>query len=217
MSTVNTAKKSGVNIVLVAQKRVVAGKRGAARVREQQRIPAVVYGRSEPVSISIDEQDFGHQFHHVSENVLIDLQIADDTRHVIIKDYDANPITGRILHLDFLEIEKGKMLRTHIAVVPVGTSIGVRSGGVYEQPAHEIEIECLPKDMPQQLEMDITDVGIGDSINVSDLQLPEGVSALSNSEMTLCHVATVRVLQVESEGADDSDIEDDDGADGAEE
>lgn len=206
MSTV--VKKTGAVIALAAEMREVAGKRGAARVRKQGRIPAVVYGRTAPISISIDEREFKRQFHHVSENTLIDLALKTDTRHVIVKDYSMNPITERVLHLDFLEIEKGKMLRTHIPVVPVGISVGVRAGGVLEQPAHEVEIECLPKDLPQQIEMDITALEVSDSIHVSDLAIPQGVHILSNAEMVLCHVATIRLLKTEEAAEMDDGTED---------
>lgn len=205
----STEKSNSVVIALAAEIREVAGKRGAKRVREAKRIPAIVYGRTTPVAVSVDEREFARQFHRVSENTLIDLDLKGDVRHVIIKDYSMNPITERILHLDFLEIEKGKMLRTHIPVVPVGTSIGARSGGVFEQPAHEIEIDCLPKDMPRQIEMDVSDLNVGDSLHVSDLVIPDGVQVLSNPDMMLCHVATIRILKTD-EAADEDETPDTD-------
>lgn len=204
-----TTSTENTVLSLTAEERQPRGTRAAQRIRAQGRIPAIVYGRTKALPISIDAKEFAHLFTHVSENVLIDLTLPRGTRHVIVKDYSTNVLTGEMVHLDFLEVRKGKMLRTHTPVVPVGISTGVRSGGVFEQPAHEIEIECIPQNLPQKIEMDITDLQVGDSFHVSDLLLPQGVTVLSNPEMVLCHVAAVRITPTEEDVAepDSEDID----------
>lgn len=197
-----TTSTENTVLSLTAEERQPNGTRAVRRLRAQGRIPAIVYGRTKALPISIDAKEFSHLFTHVSENVLIDLTLPRGTRHVIVKDYSTNVLTGEMVHLDFLEVRKGKVLRTHTPVVPVGISTGVRSGGVFEQPAHEIEIECIPKNLPQQIEMDITELQVGDSFHVSDLVLPKGVAVLSNPEMVLCHVAAVRITPIEEDAAE---------------
>ena len=204
-STISTVRKKVIS--LTAQERKASNKRAVRRLRAEGRVPAIIYGRSAPLAVSIDGVEFSHAFRHVSENTLIDVAIGKEVRHVIVKDYSMDTLRGNIIHLDFLEIEKGKALRTHIPLAVAGSSIGVRSGGVFEQPAHEVEIECLPRDMPETIEMDISNLQIGESFHVSDLQPIKGVRVLSNPDMVLCHVATVRAIQVEEPSDEETEAD----------
>lgn len=221
-STVSKVSKKQLATSLLAEKREVGKKNAARRLRASGRIPAIVYGGRAPFPVSIDADEFTRAFRHVSENTLIDLKVQKATHHVIVKDYSTETLTGAVTHLDFFEIKAGKALKTHISVIVIGSSAGVRSGGVFEQPMHEIEIECLPKDMPENLEMDITNMEIGESFHVSELSLPDGVRVLSNPDTVLCHVAAMRTMQVEDPSTAsvddaDADADDDADADGAEE
>jgi len=184
------------SIVLHAEKRAELKKRATGHLRAMKRIPAVMYGVQAPLPISIDSTEFHHAFRHISENTVIDIKIGSSVRHAIIKDYAMEPLRGEIIHLDFLEIKKGKLLKTHVPLVATGSAVGVRSGGIFEQPLHEIEVECLPKDLPEKIEVDVSALDIGQSLRVSDLSLPVGTHVLTHAEVVLFHIATVRAVQV---------------------
>ena len=195
MKSSTSAKKTPV--ILQAQLRQHMKKRANYRLRAAGRIPAIVYGVHDPLPISIDLQEFNHAFRHISENTLIDIKMDNTVRHVLIKDYSIETLSGKVIHLDFLEVEKGKLLKTHIPLVAVGSAVGSRSGGVFEQATHEIEIECLLKDIPDKIEVNIDHLEIGQSIRISDLSLPKGVRSSAGSDIILCHVTAVRASQVE--------------------
>ena len=192
-------------IILECSKRVAVGSRAAVKLRAAGNIPAILYGYSKAQSVQVNNEQFRRAFRTISENVVIDLNVEGKHHHAIIKEYSVNPLTGEIIHLDFFEIERGKVLKTHVRIHTTGSSQGVRQGGVLEQPIHELEIECLPKDLPQDITVDITKLDIGDSIRVNEITLPEGVKVLSNAEQVLVHVDSPRVeVTTETEQADDT-------------
>jgi large subunit ribosomal protein L25 len=119
--------------------------------------------------------------------------------NVLIKDYQENVLKGEVTHIDFVEIVAGHALKTHIPVHLTGSAIGVREGGLLEQPLHEIEIECLPKDLPHDITIDISEIKIGDSIHLSEIALPKGVKALTNPETVIVSVAGVKAEVVATE------------------
>lgn len=169
------------------------------RLRSSGRIPAVVYGHQGPSSLSVDAVEFGAQVKSLSESGIVALKVGDDTRDVIIKDYQMDYITGKILHLDFLEIEKNKAFRTHVPVHIHGSAPGVREGGVLEHSLYDLEIECLPKDLPEEINVDISTLESGHSIHVSDLNIPDGVRVLTSEDQTVVSVTFQKVVEVEEE------------------
>lgn len=180
-------------------------KKGAARrLRRSGSIPAIVYGHGEPTAISIDAREFGTKFRHISESTIITLDAGEQKFEVLIKDYQEDVINGRILHIDFYEIEAGKAVRTHIPVHIEGSPKGVREGGILEHPLYELEIECLPKDLPEDLKVDVSELEIGDSLHIADLQPPEGVTILSNPDQVVALVSMPRV-EVEPEAAEEEE------------
>lgn len=175
----------------------------ARRLRREGKIPAVIYGHREPQPVTIDAVQFSRTFRVISESQIFTLTVGDQSYEVLIKDYQEDILTGRVEHIDFFEFEAGKVLRTRISIHLVGASAGVREGGILEQPLHEIDVECLPKDIPQFFEVDISALGIGDSVHVSDLTAPEGVRILSGDDQTIVLVAAQRAeVVVEEEEAE---------------
>jgi large subunit ribosomal protein L25 len=182
-------------------------KSGAARrLRRAGKIPAVVYGHRDPVPVTIDALEFIREFKVISESQIIQLSVDGENYDVLIKDYQEDILTGALEHIDFFEIEAGKALRTHISVHVHGSPIGVREGGILEQPLYEVEIECLPKDIPDRFEVDVTELGIGDSIHVSDLVAPEGVKILTSEENVIALVAMAR-MEVVEEAEEEEELE----------
>ena len=164
----------------------------ARRLRREGKIPGIIYGHNEPIAVTLDARDFNTALKVISESQIIQLHVGDQTYDVLIKDYQEDILTGRIEHLDFFEIEAGVALRTHISIHLEGTPQGVREGGILSQPLHDVEIECLPKDIPDAYQIDISGLAIGDSVHVSDLPEVEGVNLLSSEEMVIALVTMPR-------------------------
>lgn len=166
-------------------------KGSAGRLRREGKIPAIVYGRGEPTPIAVDAREFGNKFHTVSESTIITLQADGKSFDVLVKDYQSDIMSGKILHIDFFEVESGKALRARVALHLVGTPIGVREGGVLEHLMHDVEVECLPKDLPAGIDVDVAAVKTGFSLHVGDIVFPEGVKPITPADqvvMTVTHV-----------------------------
>lgn len=171
-------------------------KRENRRLRREGKIPAVIYGKTDSQDIIIDEREFNTKFPVISESIIINLKSDSSEHNVLIKDYQENIITGRVQHIDFYEIERGKILRTHAPVHLKGTSIGVREGGVLETLTHELEVECLPKDLPKEILIDISALEVGDSIHVRDIEPLAGVRIITSQDQAICIVEHRRVEEV---------------------
>lgn len=181
-------------------------KTGAARrLRRAGKIPAVIYGHREPVPVTIDGLEFIREFKIITESQIIKLTVGDETYDVLIKDYQEDILTGDVEHIDFFEIEAGKTLRTHIGIHLNGSAIGSREGGILEQQLYEVEIECLPQDIPDAFQIDVSELAVGDSMHVSDLEAPEGVTILTSEDNVIALVAMPR-LEVEPE-AEEEELE----------
>ena len=170
---------------LIGSVRTALKKAKTRKLRRMGKIPAVVYGHTAPQQIYIDENEFNKKFHVISENIIIKLTTDGTSRDVLVKDFQEDPISKRILHIDFYEIEKGKILRTHVPIHFEGTPEGVKLGGIIEVLLHELEVECLPKDLPETISHDITELTVGDSIHVSELRTPEGIRILNSPDQVV--------------------------------
>jgi len=173
------------------------GRKGPNRqLRRSGKIPAVIYGHTQPLSVAVDEREFKTKFHRISENTIIQLNGDQKPHDVLVRDWQADVLTGRVIHLDFYEIDKDKVLHTRVPVLLEGNSVGVREGGVLESLLHELDVECLPGDIPEQLRIDISELAIGDSLHVGDIALPPGVKVLNPKEAMLCLVSQKRAEEV---------------------
>jgi large subunit ribosomal protein L25 len=160
----------------------------SGRLRRTGKIPSVIYGQNEPVAIVVDEHEFNTKFKIVSESTIITLQSDQNSYDVLVKDYQEDILKGKIIHIDFYEVEKGKLLKTHLPVHFSGTPVGVKEGGLLETVTHVLEIECLPKDLPSEVVIDINDLEVGHSLHVSDVPAIEGVKYLAADEQVICTI-----------------------------
>ena len=177
---------------LSASARLELKKGASGRLRRAGKIPAVIYGHSGTEPIAIDAREFGKKFKRISENTIINLQLEKKAVDVLVKEFQEDILQGSITHIDFYEIERGKVLRTHIPVHTIGAAAGVREGGILEVLMHDIEVECLPKDIPEVIEIDIADLDIGSSLHLSDVSPPEGVKFLIPDDSVLATVTSPR-------------------------
>ncbi|MDR0629896.1 MAG: 50S ribosomal protein L25 [Treponema sp.] len=182
-------------VVLTAQNRTVTGSGAARRIRRTGRIPGVLYGRSgQARAIDVDAQEFVKSIKHISESTIVTVEIEGTAYNAFVKDTQRNIQDGTVLHVDFYEVESGVMLRAKVSVHIHGNPVGVREGGTLELPLHEIEVECLPKDLPQRIAVDVSDLKLNQSIHVRDLALGEGVRIISGADQV---VALVKFAKAE--------------------
>lgn len=188
-------------VALKAEKRTETGKNINRRLRQSGMIPAILYGGKEVSPLAINALDFEHAFKHISENVLINLEIkGGEKREVLIKGYQREKVKGALIHIDFLEIIKGKKLHTRIPVRLDGMPIGVKiAGGMLEHLCHDLQVECLPKDMPEEIRIDVSGLDVGDAVHAKDLGLPEGVHSLESPETVVAMVTGKQAELLEEE------------------
>jgi large subunit ribosomal protein L25 len=186
--------------VLNARTRTETGKGAAKRLRAAKRLPAVMYdGAGKSVMIDIDEKEFSKLFHLITESTLIDVKL-DASRDIIafVKDVQYDIIADKVNHIDFYEVDPAKTLRTKILLKLSGSPEGVRMGGVLETGTTEIEVECLPKNLPERIIVDVSNLELNHSIHVKDLKVGEGVKILTDSHNT---VATLKFTKSETPAA----------------
>jgi large subunit ribosomal protein L25 len=180
-------------IELNVDKRSTLGKNEARRERATGKIPAVLYGSKKPtIPISVDRKALTDAFRGGGgENAIFLLKLAgtDQARHVMIKELQQDPVSRKALHIDFLRIEMTEKIRVKVSVEVVGVAAGVKTeGGILDFVTREIEVECLPGDIPKHILVDVTALVIGDAIRVSQLSPPDGVTIVEDPEKVVVHV-----------------------------
>jgi large subunit ribosomal protein L25 len=191
--------------VLEAIKRDTRGKNEARRVRAAGKIPAVVYGdKSEAAVISVDPKTLLRILHSESGvNTLISLKFEGegDTR-VLVRDYQVDPVTQRPLHVDFYRIAMDKLLRVTVPIMLKGEPKGVKAqGGVLDFVNRDIEVECLPADIPEHIDIDVADLLINQGIRVRDLPENAKWKPVTDGDAMIVHVVTPKVEAVEEPAA----------------
>jgi large subunit ribosomal protein L25 len=142
----------------------------------------------------VDAQEFVKSIKNISESTIVTVEIEGTSYNAFVKDTQRTIQDGTVLHVDFYEVESGVMFRAKVSVHIHGNPVGVREGGTLESPLHEIEVECLPKDLPQRIEVDVSELKINQSIHVRDLALGEGVRIISGADQV---VALVKFAKAE--------------------
>lgn len=161
------------------------------RLRNQGWIPGVLYGGgNDGTPLSVEEKALKHALGHERGNVLLELTFEgkDKAHSAILKEYQNDPRSGSLLHVDFLEVRMDQPIESTVHIELTGTAQGVRDGGILDHGLRELHIRCLPTVMPSQVEVDVAALNIGDSVRVSDVTAPEGVEILDDPDT---HVAGV--------------------------
>jgi large subunit ribosomal protein L25 len=182
---------------LAATARSTTGKGAARTMRRAGRVPGIVYGHARaPQSLALDNHELGRLLEHISaENTVVELIVDGKSSRTLIREIQRHPFRRQILHVDFQELVAGEKVTVRIPIVLVGTAAGVRvDGGVLDQTLRDLEIEVDPVNIPNHIDVDITDVLIGQSIHVRDLVLPPGVESLTDMDTTVCVCAAPRAV-----------------------
>jgi large subunit ribosomal protein L25 len=172
-------------------------KNAARRVRVKGRIPAVVYGAAEPaVAIEVDPKQISRILHSdAGYNSIFDLEISGSTAKTkaMIVDWQYEPIKGSLLHIDLKRIALDKAIRVEVPIQLVGVATGVKNqGGILDQVLREIQIECLPGDIPSHIDVDVTNMAFGDVLRVADLPHSDKLKFLVDEDATVAHVTAVK-------------------------
>lgn len=195
---------------LKAETRESTGSGPARRLRRDGWVPAVVYGHGEESRIlKVRERELRRLLESISvDNTLVDLEVEDDgARKVLIREVQTHPWKPRLLHVDFFHIQEDEEIRVSIPIRFVGTPEGVsEDGGILQTNRDAIEIECLPSEIPEFFELDVSQLEIGDSLHVADLNTG-GVRPLEDLDATLCVVVPPTVIQVEEEEPEAAELE----------
>ena len=185
---------------ITAQPRLTTGRSAVNKIKQQGLVPAVVYGgKDQPVSLSINAREITTLLAHAtSEHFLVDLEIDNagekTSRLALIQEVQHHPIRGDVLHVDFHAVNVNEAIHAEIPVETVGEATGVKNyGGVLELALHALEVECLPKDLPEIITIDVSALGVGDAIHVKDVSLPAGVTARADGDLTVVRVAAPKV------------------------
>ena len=182
-------------LTLAARVRKSKGKGAARKLRNNNQMPAIFYGpKTEPVMLAVDYPELMRVLkENRGENIILDLQVQSDqgteTRKVMIKDLLMDPIKSIYLHADFCEISMDKEIRVNIPVRLIGTPVGVTEGGVLQHIRRELSISCLPDKLIDSLDLDVSTLNIGDSVHISDIQFPEGMTSSEEEHITIAVVA----------------------------
>jgi large subunit ribosomal protein L25 len=180
-------------VVLLARNRQGSGSGAARKIRRSGRIPAVLYGRSgKSINIDLDALEFVNGAKNISESTIVKVEVDGQSYDAFVKDTQRNILDGNILHVDFYEVESGVALRAKVSIQLKGNALGVREGGILEFPHHEIEVECLPKDLPERIELDISSLGVNQSIHVRDIPLAGSIRVISSTDQVVALVKYAR-------------------------
>ena len=193
---------------LKANTRQPAGKGGARNVRALSKVPAVVYGGGGSVlHVAVDSRQFAVVVHgRGGEHAIVQLEMEDQpdlNTPALVKDVQHDPIRGHILHADFLRIRLDERIVTSVPVHVEGHAAGVIEGGVIDHHLREVEVECLALDVPEELVVDVTELNMGDSIHVGQLEAPDNVQILTPEERTVVSVLAPRVVKEEAAEAEE--------------
>lgn len=188
--------------ILKAKKREMGTKGAINQLRKDGFVPGVYYSKGkDQITFSVEEVVL-NKLVFTSETNIIQLSIDDEESiGCIIKDVQFDPVTDKVVHIDMLGITLGQVMQVEIPINFIGSAIGVQEGGILQEQLHKLEIECLPRNIPQNLEVDVTELNIGDSIHVRELEY-ENVKILTNEEATVVSVAQPRLEEEEEEEVD---------------
>lgn len=190
---------------LKAHSRKRSGSGALNSLRREGLIPAVVYGKGlENVNIRLNRKDVEHVLNNtVSKQILVDLTIEDlnETKLALIQDVQHDPLTGNILHVDFHAIREDEFIHASVPLHLTGEAAGAKAGGLVELLVHNLNINCLPKDLPERIDVDITELQIGSSLHVKELKLPEGITTKLGGDVVVVRVSAPKVVEITAPSA----------------
>ena len=190
-------------ISLAASARTLTKTTGSKKVRQGGGLPGVIYGNGDAQSIEIEAKQFGKAAKSTeAKNFLVELDIEGKKSMALVQDVQKNPLTNLFIHVDFKRLTKDSVVTAQVPLRPVGTPEGVKQGGVMQTSMHTITLKGSPLDIPESLEPDVSDLDVGQSLHLEDIDLPKGVVAIGSPKALVIAVATSRMqMMAEAEEA----------------
>ena len=187
------------------KKRSLEGTSASRRMRRAGSLPGIVYGiDSNPLSVELETHVVEQVLHHhASETILVDIDLeGEGAVSVLIKDVQRHPVSGALVHVDLQRVAANQTLQVEVSLELEGEPEGVKVGGLLDHVMHTILVECLPGDLPEMVNVDVSELEIGSSIHVSDLKLGSKITVLSDADAVVAGVSAPRVVQEEDEDGD---------------
>ena len=199
-------------IPISIERRHNVGKGFARRTRMAGRIPGVVYGPEiDPISVEVEEHAFRTSMKTASSSSILNLNLDGKETKAVVRDIQRDPITNRVIHVDFHAISMNRPINVSIPIHFTGSPIGVKvDGGIMQTTMRELEISCLPANIPDQIEIDVSELGIGDSIHVGALEL-ENVNILVELQRTIVVISAPTIIKAETTAEDEEALEGEEG------
>jgi large subunit ribosomal protein L25 len=189
-------------VSLKAARRTAMGRNAVKQVKAAQAVPGILYGSGvEPTPLQVERRAIDTLLAHaVGENILVNLEIEDGGksggRLALINEVQHHPVSHTVLHVDFQAVSMNETLVAEVVIEPTGEAAGVKTGGgLLEQSLRSIEVECLPKDLPERIRVDVSSLGLGAALHVSDLPVLPGVKYLADGEVTVLLVSEPKVSE----------------------
>ena len=183
---------------LSVTKRSQAGSSAAGRLRRQGLVPAVLYGRGvDPIALAVDAKAM-RELLHGGHNVVVRLSVengGEEPPTVMMREIQRHPLTGALLNVDFQRISLTEKVQAQVSVTLVGEAPGLKQGGVLDHVLREVEVEALPTDLSEQIELDVSHLRVGESLHVSDLVAPAGVAILANATDVVVSMFVPRAVE----------------------
>ena len=170
------------NVTLQANERGERGKNAARRLRASGMTPAILYGDGESTSLSVETRTLDYTLTHFGDNALYNIDLGSGNSTARVVDAHRDPVSGLLVHVDFAPVNMREKIEVTVPLTVVGEAAGSDEGGVLQQVAYEIQVETLPGDIPQEITLDVTPLGMNENLTLGDLTLPEGIVLLSDPE-----------------------------------
>lgn len=189
-------------IILKAETRTELGKGGARGLRREDMLPAIIYSGGKSTPIKLHRKEIVRLISSgVGEHALINIELTggkskQGTHPSLIKEYQADPVTNELLHVDFLEISLKKKIKINTPIILTKDPASIKLGGILQHHLREVQIECLPTQIPDGIEVDAESVGIGQSLHVSDIQPPENIKILTDPQEVILLVTAPVIEEV---------------------
>jgi len=186
------------SVALKAYPRSQVQRAEVTKLRRAGRVPATIYGRqAKPQNLEVGFDEITDLLHHsASENLLVDLAVENDARSkrlALVQDVQHHPLSGKVLHVDLHEVAEDEKVTVQVPIETVGEAAGVKTGGgTLEHVMHKLKVRCLPKDLPEQIIIDVTALEIGKSVHIGEVKAPEGVEILGEKSRAVVAVAAPR-------------------------
>ena len=174
-------------VKLTAERRTAIGRSAVRKLKASGSVPAIMYGsKDKPEALQVSKRDINALLSHAAgENILVELEIAGKSRLALVQEVQHAPLGGAVLHIDFHAVSQDEVIQADVPLEPIGIANGVKNmGGLLEQNIRSLAIECLPRDLPDVIRVDVSALDIGDSIHVREIQLPSGVTTRVPVELT---------------------------------